>query len=73
MGLILKGKTDIRIFYRFGLGQRKQGLILFPPSVFNKKIDQIYHPGDTRKFENPELTQYVFHNIDTPQLMKDTL
>ena len=51
-------------------GHMKWCLILFSPTVFNEKIDQICHPGDTHKFENPELAQYVFHNIDTPQLCK---
>jgi len=71
-GSDFKGKNGYPDFLPLRARAKGTSLILFPPSVFNKKIDQIYHPGDTHKFENPELTQYVFHNIDTPQFMKDT-
>jgi len=70
MGMILTVFNGYLYFLLLGAqGQRKYGLILFSPTVFDEKIDQIYRPGDTHKFENPELTQYVFHNIDTPQYM----
>lgn len=41
---------------------------LLSHSVFDENINQIRSPGQTGKFENPEFTQQVLHDVYSPAL-----